>query len=640
MGVATPAARRQGATNPWRPSLGGIVEAGGAWFRVWAPAARRLDVVVARTKAETASEPGEIYPLSREAEGVFAGRLGGMSPGTCYWYRVNQDRLLPDPASRFQPQGVHGPSALVDPGSFRWTDAAWRGLREEQTVIYELHVGAFTPEGTFAGVESRLDHLASLGVTALELMPVAEFPGRWNWGYDGVDLFAPCHRYGTPDDLRRLVDAAHRRGLGVILDVVYNHLGPDGAYLSAFSPHYFTNRHKSPWGDGVNLDGPHSEHVRGFFIENALHWVHEYHVDGLRLDATHALEDDGPEHFLSELSRRVEDQSDRPILLIAEDERNLDRLVRERQGGGFRLAGVWSDDFHHQVRRLLAGDSEGYYANFSGTTADLAETIRQGWFFVGQWASHTGRPRGTNPSGIPLHRFVACLQNHDQVGNRAHGDRLHHVIGLAEYRAASALLLFVPETPLLFMGQEWAASTPFLYFTDHHEELGRAVTEGRRAEFAAFSAFAHRAERDRIPDPQEERTFERSRLAWAESDVMPHAGVLRLYREFLRSRRSLPASAGDQADLGTGLRAEALDENTLGVRRPGRDHEALLLVVRLRGSGTTRVTGRLVAGAAWQTMLTTEDASFAADGRVPNVKAGHERVDVTFGGPAAVLLHG
>ena len=383
----------------WRPTLGAVPVADGAEFRVWAPAARRVDVVFARLSTDGAIVPGEVHQLERARDGMHAGVVRGLDPGVRYWYRLDGDRLLPDPASRFQPEGVHGPSELIDPAAFAWSDARWQGVREENLVIYELHLGTFTPQGTFAGVESRLDELASLGVNALELMPIAEFAGRWNWGYDGVDLFAPCHHYGTPDDLRRLVDAAHRRGLAIVLDVVYNHLGPDGAYLSAFSPAYFSSRHKSPWGDGVNLDGPGSRRVRDFFVQNALHWVHEYHVDGLRLDATHALTDEGPEHFLAELSHRVERESDRHIVLMAEDERNLARLVRNRSRGGYGLSGVWSDDLHHHMRRLLAGDCEGYYASFSGKTEDLAETIRRGWFFTGQPSSPTGKPRGTDPPG-------------------------------------------------------------------------------------------------------------------------------------------------------------------------------------------------------------------------------------------------
>jgi maltooligosyltrehalose trehalohydrolase len=537
---------------------------------------------------------------------------------------------------------------LIDPSSFEWSDAGWAGVRDTELVIYELHVGTFAREGTFAGVESRVDDLASLGVTALELMPIAEFPGRWNWGYDGVDLFAPSHTYGTPDDLRALVDAAHARGLAIVLDVVYNHLGPDGAYLSAFSPDYFTSRHKSPWGEGVNLDGPRSAHVRAFLIENALHWIHEYHIDGLRLDATHTLQDDSRTHFLAELAARVEEESGgRQIVLIAEDERNLDRLVRPRAGTGYGLDAVWADDFHHHVRRLTAGDSEGYFGRFSGSTKDLAATIRQGWFFVGQRAA-TGETRGTDPSGLPLRRFVVCLQNHDQVGNRALGERLHHQVGLPDFRAASALLLCVPETPLLFMGQEWAASSPFLYFTDHEPGLGRAVTEGRRGEFAAFSAFADPGSRDSIPDPQREETFERSRLAWPEREAIPHAGVRRLYQALLELRKSEPALAfaGDISERGPvstsqTLAAWALDEDTVALwRRPPGVHP-VVLVARLRGAGQVEVeakTAGTIASRSWEVVLTTEDPRFAEDPNPMSVEAGEGRLAVTFSRPGAILL--
>ena len=618
-------------------TLGAIPEAGGTRFAVWAPKARAVEVVIV---------DGRAHALERGDDGIFAGRVPGVGAGARYCYRVDGGRGLPDPASRWQPEGVHGPSEVIDPSAFAWSDTRWEGLRGRALVIYELHVGTFTSAGTFAAAEARLDELVSLGVSAVELMPVAEFPGRWNWGYDGVDLFAPSHSYGHPDDLRRLVDGAHRRGLAVILDVVYNHLGPDGAYLSAYSPYYFTDRHKSPWGDGVNLDGPHSEHVRAFFMENALHWIDEYHVDGLRLDATHALQDDSRRHFLAELAARVRQEAGhRGALLIAEDERNLDRLVRDEGEGGFGLDAVWADDFHHHVRRLLAGDSEGYFASFSGTTRDLANTMARGWFFVGQ-ACHTGKPRGTNPSGIPLNRFVICLQNHDQVGNRALGERLHHQVDLASYRAASALLLCAPETPLLFMGQEWAASAPFLYFTDHEPELGSKVTEGRREEFSAFSAFADPATRDRIPDPQAASTFRRSQLQWDERDAMPHAGVWRLYQALLARRRAEPAladapAAGGHGGDKSGAVAEvlALDDQTLLVKRRAPGAPELLLVTRLTGRGSVALADRHdEARGCWEPLLTTEDAAFAEGGRVPSVESSPGRLAIHFTGPAGVLL--
>jgi maltooligosyltrehalose trehalohydrolase len=344
---------------------------------------------------------------------------------------------------------------VIDPAVFAWSDRQWTGVPLDRAVIYELHVGSFTPAGTFDGATEQLPYLAELGVTLVELMPVADFPGTRNWGYDGAALFAPCRRYGTPDDLRRLVNTAHGLGLGVLLDVVYNHFGPDGAYCTVFSPYYRSARHQSPWGPALNLDGEQSTPVRQFFIENALHWLHEYHLDGLRLDATHWLVDDSRPHFIAELVARVrESVTDRTVLLVAGDERNLATIVRPPSQSGWGLDAVWADDFHHHVRRRAAGDRDGYYQDYSGSIADLAATVRQGWFYCGQYSAYAGAPRGTSPAGVPLERMIVCIQNHDQIGNRPFGRRLNHQVEPAMFRALSALLLFAPETPLLFMGQE------------------------------------------------------------------------------------------------------------------------------------------------------------------------------------------
>ena len=514
------------ATAPWTPQIGAWPADGGFRFRVWAPERQRVELVInPRSSAE------ETHRLERSSDGFHDGHFAAAA-GARYAYLLDGEGPLPDPASRSQPEGVHGPSSLVDPSAFRWSDAQWRGLPLEDLIIYEAHVGTFSPEGTYAGLTERLNHLSSLGVTALELMPLAEFPGRRNWGYDGVDLFAPAASYGSPDDLRRLVDAAHRHGLAVLVDVVYNHFGPEGAYISRFSPYYFSDRHHTPWGQAVNLDGLHATQVRSFFIENALHWIHEYHMDGLRLDATHALIDDGPHHFLQELNERVHASVDtRKVVLIAEDNRNLAVYVTPPSAGGWGFDATWSDDFHHQVRRSTTADADPYFQAFSGSTPDLATTIRRGWFYSGQSSPSRGQPRGSEPAGVPPRQIVVCLQNHDQVGNRATGERLNQQVDPAVFRALTALLLFVPETPLLFMGQEWAASSPFLYFTDHEPELGALVTNGRRAELSdKFSAFADPAMRERIPDPQDDSTFRASKLDWQERAREPHAGVERLHR--------------------------------------------------------------------------------------------------------------
>jgi maltooligosyltrehalose trehalohydrolase len=620
----------------WRPSLGAWLEGRGARFRVWAPKAATVEVVLER--------PGDgpaRHPLEKDDEdGTFGGFVDGVWAGDRYRYLVDGQGPFPDPASRFQPEGVHGPSQVVDPGRFAWTDGSWRGVAQEELVVYELHVGTFSPEGTFDGVTARLPQLRDLGVSAVELMPVADFAGGRNWGYDGVDLFAPSHSYGTPDDLRRLVDAAHALGLAVFIDAVYNHFGPSGNYTAAFSPHYLSDRHKNPWGDCVNLDGEGSGMVREFFIENALHWVHEYHVDGLRLDATHALIDDGPRHFLDELAARVRATvPGRRILFHAEDHRNLHTMVRPGWAGGWDLDGVWADDFHHQIRRGLAGDNEGYYRDYTGTVADLVATINQGWFYTGQHSVHLDHARGTDPVGIEPHRFVVCLQNHDQVGNRAFGERLHHQVDHAAYRAASALLLCAPQTPLLFMGQEWATTAPFLYFTDHEEDLGRLITEGRRREFRHFLAFVDPVARGRIPDPQAPSTFAASRLDWSERGREPHASFLRLYRALLDLRRSEPGlRPGGHAPY----QAVAQDDDSLLLRRNASSGDSVLAVVRLRGSGAVDLSGHAAASAGdgrrWEPILTTEDPPFAPEPSPPRVDLSGPVPGIEFARPSAVLL--
>jgi maltooligosyltrehalose trehalohydrolase len=593
-----------------------------------------VDVVLYGPDAE------RVHPMHPEGGGWFAARVEGAGEGTRYRYRLDGGETFPDPASRSQPEGVHGPSEVVDPFSFPWSDAGWRGIPLEEMVVYELHVGTATPEGTFDALAGRLDDLAALGVNAVELMPVAEFPGCRNWGYDGVSLWAPSRAYGGPAGLRRLVDAAHARGMAVILDVVYNHFGPEGNYLPAVtSGRIYTERHHTPWGPAVNYDGAESAGVRHFIAGNAVHWAHEYHLDGLRLDATHAIVDDSEPHILRELAERVRAAlpEGRHFVLFAEDERNERRLVMPPPEG-LGLDAVWADDLHHQLRRLAAGDEEGYFADFGGTVEDVAETLRHGWFYRGQPTVRTGEPRGTSPAGIPPQRFVHCIQNHDQTGNRALGDRLSHAVPLPVFRATSALLLLSPYTPLIWMGQEWAASSPFLYFTDHPEELGQAVTEGRRREFAGFSAFSDPAHRERIPDPQDPETFERSRLRWEERLLPPHDGVLALYRELLRMRREEPALRRRDRDS---FAVAALDGCALALRREGPAGEALLLVCSF-GGGTdaaldARDETRPPAGRRWEMVLSTEEGRFGggAEGEVASLDAdGRLRI----AGPGAVVL--
>jgi maltooligosyltrehalose trehalohydrolase len=454
--------------------------------------------------------------------------------------------------------------------------------------------------------------LRDLGVTAIELMPVADFAGARNWGYDGVALFAPSRAYGCPDDLRALIDAAHNAGLAVLMDVVYNHLGPEGAYLPELCPRFLTTKHETPWGGAVNLDDEGSEVVRRLLIENALHWIHEYHADGLRLDATHALIDGRPRHFVAELAAAVHDAADPAPLVYAEDHRNLAEMVEDPARGGWGLDGVWADDFHHVVRKMLAGDTHGYYEDYQGSALELADTLRRGWLFIGQRSRHHDAPRGTDPSGVPMRKAVVCVQNHDQVGNRAFGDRLHHAVDAAAWRAAVTVLLTAPMTPLLFMGQEWAASSPFQFFTDFNPELGRQVVEGRRKEFSAFPEFAAPSATERIPDPQSEATFAASRLRWDERLEPEHRCVLELHRALLRLRAEWTALCGsDEFET----EAEAANGDTVVMQRGGSDEQRVLIVARLRGHGPIEIAP-LRAG-DWRQLLSTEDHLFAVDSTPP-----------------------
>jgi maltooligosyltrehalose trehalohydrolase len=591
------------------PVFGAVPSHDGTRFAVWGPPGARLELTLLDGAA------AGTHALAPGASGLFETWVPRAAAGDRYVFRIDGEGPFPDPASRFQPDGVHGPSQIVDPAAFRWRDAAWRTRPVRDLVIYELHVGTFSPEGTFGGVEARLPYLRDLGVTAIELMPVAGFPGARNWGYDGVALFAPAQAYGQPDDLRRLVDAAHQHGLAVLLDVVYNHLGPEGAYVPRFNPGYLTDRHRTPWGAAVNLDAEGSPLVRQFIVENAAHWVREYHVDGLRLDATHALIDDSPKTIVQEIAEAAREAAGRPIVVHAEDHRNLASMIEDTDRGGWGLDGVWADDFHHVVRAMVAGDTHGYYADFAGHTRELATVIREGWLYSGAHSAHMRQPRGTSAAHVPMYRFVVCVQNHDQIGNRAFGERLHHEVPAAVWRAVSTLLLTVPMTPLLFMGQEWAASSPFQFFTDLEPGLGRLVTAGRRQEFADFPAFSDAEALRDIPDPQAAATFEHSRLRWNEQGQDDHRRSLSLYRALLALRRDHPALSGSDDLAGT---AVAPDDETIVLRR-SEEGRTFWIVVRFRSAGVVD----LEAAAAvldvplhahrLHAVLDTEHAEFAGD---------------------------
>jgi maltooligosyltrehalose trehalohydrolase len=498
---------------------------------------------------------------------------------------------------------------VIDPRQYRWNDKGWKRPRFRDLVIYELHVGTFTPEGTFRSVMGKLPHLAELGFNAIQIMPVADFPGQRNWGYDGVCLYAPARCYGHPDDLRALVDAAHQQGVAVVLDVVYNHLGPDGNFLGAYSSHYFNHAHQTPWGDALNYDGPHAGPVRSFFLANAAYWLDEFHMDGLRLDATHAIMDDSPRHMLSEIAALVHQRGG---YVIAEDERNFASIVSPPPGHD--LNAVYADDFCHTVQVALGDDS--YAGKFDGTAEELVDELQHGWRYRGQIPPTPCTPRGTPCAHVPPEKFLYSISNHDQVGNRAFGERLEHLAAPAASRAALALLLLSPFTPMVFMGQEWAASTPFRFFTDHTPELGKLVSEGRRKEFAHFPQFSDPEAAALIPDPQSAKTWECSKLNWSEITKHAHAGVLALCRECLHLRVT---HAAFRPDTREGWSVGVVD-GAVALRCEDGMH-AWLLLATLNGACQVHLSGhdlcRLDDGGQWRPVLFSNALHFGGSGQNP-----------------------
>jgi maltooligosyltrehalose trehalohydrolase len=547
--------------------------------------------------------------------GIWSGVVAAIGAGARYRFRLDDRWAFPDPYSRSQPDGPHGASEVVDPGAFAWHDGAWAGLDAQGLVIYELHVGGYTREGTFDALIAELDALATLGVTAIELMPVAEAPGARGWGYDAVNLFAPSRNYGGPDGLRRLVDAAHAGGLGIILDVVYNHFGPDGNYLAQYASDYFTDRHKTPWGDAINFDGPNSHMVRRLFTDNVRRWIEEYHIDGFRLDATYTMIDESARHILADLSVAARAAAaPRSVILCAETYENDVRYVGAVEDGGFGFDGVWADDFHHVSHVLVTGERQGYYAAYAGSVEELARTINRGWLFEDRRSSPPPA-RGTVATGVAARSFVYALQNHDQAGNRAFGERLSQPIAIDEYRALSALQLLLPYTPLLFMGQEFAASTPFLYFTDHHAELGRLVTEGRRREFADLPALADPEQRERIPDPQSLQTFLDSKLDLTERTRGAGRDIYALYRELLSLRRTDPVLRSQDRER---MRAHAVYRDVLLVHSWHGQAQRLVAVNfgdGIESSATALGAPGDVSGRTWLVRLSTDERRFGGSGR-------------------------
>ena len=588
---------RQGA----RMLSGSVAE-----FRVWAPRAKTVQLKVF-------GETDETHWMEPESGGSLALLVPGVTPGTDYAYVLDGERQRPDPVSRWQPHGVHGPSRVVDPSRFRWTDAGWRGLALEEMVFYELHTGTFTPEGTFDGAIAKLPYLKHLGVTAVELMPVAEFPGARNWGYDGVSLYAPHSAYGGPDGLRRFVDACHGLGMAAVLDVVYNHLGPEGNYLGEFGP-YFTNRYLTPWGDALNFDGPDCGAVRRFFIDNAAHWLREYHFDALRLDAVHGIFDFGARHVLEEMHDEFQAEArrlGRKAWLIAESDLNDTRIVRPKESGGYGLDAQWMDDFHHSVTTVLNGGGDGYLSDF-GRLADVEKTLAEGFVYDGRYSRHRRRRYGNSSAEIPGRQFVVCVQNHDQVANAGRGHRLSVKAGPEKERLAAALLVCAPYLPMLFMGQEYGETAPFHYFTSHGDTaLADAVREGRRREFAAFVSA------EEFADPQAEETFLASKLDWSKPGEGPGAGLLHLYRTLFALRREHASLRNCRKDL---TRVEANEERRWLVMERGDDSDdRTLLVCNLSGEAQTAAVE--CGGRAWTLLISTADQRFGGTERAPEARA-------------------
>jgi maltooligosyltrehalose trehalohydrolase len=583
-----------------------LAGAGATRFSVWCPHAQRVDVVIERGPAAGR------HAMARVDGGAFEATVAGVTAGTDYAYSIDGAPARPDPVSRWQPEGVHGPSRVVDPEAFAWSDAGWTGIAMADYVIYELHVGTFTTDGTFGAVIPELSALAQLGITAIELMPVAQFPGGRNWGYDGVDLYAPQNSYGGPEGLKRLVDAAHEHGLALVLDVVYNHLGPEGNYLGEFGP-YFTDRYHTPWGAAINYDGPGSDEVRRFVIDNALYWVTEYHVDALRLDAVHGIYDFGARHILEELTHEVHAQAHalgRRVQVIAESDLNDPRLLRSPERGGFGLDAQWSDDFHHSAHVALTGERNGYYADFSGV-GDIAEALERRFVYAGRHSGPRERRHGAPATDVSADHFVVAIQNHDQVGNRAQGERLSLLVSEEKLRLAAALLLLAPYVPLLFMGEEYGETNQFLYFVSHGDPaLVQAVREGRRREFEHFGWQTD------VPDPQAVESFERSRLDRRELRDPRHRRILALHGDLLGVRRSEVALRPGAAEIHAEVDS---DGDCLIVRLTPHARGASTLLALYNFSAGDRDVTVSAAEGRWRLRFSSLDERYGGPGDEPAI---------------------
>jgi maltooligosyltrehalose trehalohydrolase len=596
-----------------------IVSEGKVHFRVWAPAHKQVEVEI---------ENGPTIALEQEAGGYFSG-MTRVAAGARY-------RLAgrPDPASRFQPHGPHGPSQIVDPSTFVWTDEGWRGTGLEGQVLYEMHVGTFTREGTWEAAREELPELAASGISVIELMPIADFPGRFGWGYDGVGLFAPSWLYGEPDDLRRFVNEAHSVGVGVILDVVYNHLGPDGNYLREFSPDYFTSRYDNEWGDAINFDGPNSGPVREYFLTNAAYWIEEFHLDGLRLDATQQIFDASEEHILAAIARRVRKSANgRATLLVAENEPQHTRLVRPPEEGGYGIDALWNDDFHHSAVVSLTGRNEAYYTDHLGKPQEFVSAVKYGYLFQGQRYKWQGNRRGKPTWGLRPAQFVTFIQNHDQVANSGRGDRIDKQTSPGQLRAMTALLLLAPGTPMLFQGQEFASSAPFHYFADHKPELSKMIQEGRGKFLEQFRSLARPEVRCCFADPGNPSTFERCKLDFSERER--HAPAYRLHQDLLRLRREDPVF---RAQKRRGVDGAVLSSHAFVLRYFGDQGDDRLLLVNLgMDAHLDPAPEPLLAppeGKRWEVLWSSEDPCYGGGGTFPPDSEENWRIP----GHAAIVL--
>lgn len=624
------AAERASTSLPARrlPVGAEVLPHGAAHFRVWAPARRSVEVVFDQGSAEPLT-------LDLESDDYFSGSAPQAKAGDLYRFRLDEsEKLYPDPASRFQPDGPHGPSQIVDPGIFIWSDARWKGIQPDRAILYEMHVGTFTPEGTWAAAAEKLPILADLGVTCLEIMPVADFPGRFGWGYDGVNQFAPTRLYGTPDDFRRFIDRAHALGIGAILDVVYNHLGPDGNYLKEFSPDYFSKKHKTDWGEALNFDGENNGPVREFFIANAKYWIDEFHLDGFRFDATQNIYDDGPRHILADISREARQAArDRQIYLVAENEPQETRVVRPIEHGGFGMDALWNDDFHHSAVAALIGHNEAYYSDYLAHPQELISAAKWGYLFQGQHSSWQKKRRGTPALDLPPTSFVNFIENHDQLANLVRGERTHCLAAPGAHRAMTAFMLLLPQSPLLFQGQEFAASSIFCYFADHVPELAGLVRKGRVEFLAQFPSAACPEAVKCVPDPGALETFKRCKIDWADRDRNAH--IWQLHRDLLKLRREDPVFRNIRA---RGLDGAVIGVSAFSIRFFGEAGDDRLLLVNLgRDLKLKPAPEPLLAppfGKSWSILWSTENTIYGGCGTVtPEMRQG-----LRVPGNAAVVL--